>query len=421
MDTWRRNFLILWTGQFVSISGLTVMVPLMPLFIEELTGTSGEAAAWWTGVCLAAPAVTSLFCAPLWGRLGDEWGRKWMVVRALGGLVISLALMGFCRSPWQFLLCRLFQGACGGVVDAAAAFAGSEAPPERKGQVLGRLNAATAAGSVLGPLMGGMLADLAGFRSLFFIMAALTGVLTVTAACFLRETNIVRQRESQEKSAVRPLKEAWLSLVRHRETRAFLCGGVFAQAGIYGVTAVFALHVAALSGDSSMAATWVGLLQAVTWLSVMVASPWWGKRNDTKPVHVSFVWAALGCGISVMIQAWVTDVGWLVPLRMVQGALFSALIPSVFCQICRSGDPRLHGTRVGLANSCLTGGQIQGSLLASACLVTLSTPWVLMVMGGLFIVGAAWVAVGKIPQADSGRSCPAVHAFTGETSEGQTG
>lgn len=151
----RRNVRVLWGGQFLSIAGLTVMVPLLPFYLRELGALEADENRLWTGLCLAAPAVTLAMVSPVWGKLGDRWGRKWMVVRALIGLAVSLALMGLAQTPLQFFLFRLLQGACGGVVDSASAFAGAEAPEEERGSVLGRLQSATAAGALAGPLVGG--------------------------------------------------------------------------------------------------------------------------------------------------------------------------------------------------------------------------------------------------------------------------
>lgn len=141
----RRNFRVLWATQFISTAGLTVAVPLLPFYLETL-GVFGGENHWWTGLCLSAPAITLFLASPLWGKVGDRWGRKWMVVRAVFGLSASMILMGFAQTAWHLLLFRLIQGAFGGVVDAAAAFASSEAPAEKQGRTFGSFQGATAAG-----------------------------------------------------------------------------------------------------------------------------------------------------------------------------------------------------------------------------------------------------------------------------------
>lgn len=157
--TWTTNFRVLWICHFLSVASLTVIAPLLPFYLQAMGAGKPEAVLFWSGLALAAPAVSYTLTAPYWGKLGDRWGQKWMVVRALIGLTPTLVAMGVARTPFQFFLCRLCQGAFGGVVGSGAAFASTQAPEESRGRVLGKLESAVAAGSLAGPLLGGFLVD----------------------------------------------------------------------------------------------------------------------------------------------------------------------------------------------------------------------------------------------------------------------
>jgi len=99
---WRKNFLVLWNGQFLAIAGLTVMVPILPFYMEELGVEGQQAIQFWTGLTLAAPAFTLGLASPVWGKIGDRWGRKWMVIRAIFGLGLIVCLMALAQTPLQF-------------------------------------------------------------------------------------------------------------------------------------------------------------------------------------------------------------------------------------------------------------------------------------------------------------------------------
>ncbi len=384
---WNRNLRLLWTGQFLTTAGLTVVVPLLPFYMEELGVAETAANRFWSGLTLAAPAVTLMLAAPLWGRLGDRWGRKWMVIRALSGLAASMVLMGLARTPLQFLVCRLLQGACGGVMDSAAAFASAEAPPASRGRALGSLQSASAAGSLAGPLVGGLLTDLWGLRPLLLGTGLLTGACSLIAAWVLQES---AQAVPVAASPV-PLHRTVADLFRHRQVRAFLLAGICAQAGAYGLVTVFAPHVRTLLRDPGHAASWVGILQAVTWGATFLGSAWWGRRNDRKPVEQNFAVAACGCGISIALQALPGQAGWLFPLRFLQGFCFSALVQSVFLQVSRQAAPDHQGVQIGVANSFLTFGQILGSLGGALVSGLLAPAWAFVLMGSAFAFGAALV------------------------------
>ena len=249
-----RNFRLLWSGQFLALAGLTVIVPLLPIYMRELGAVGQGENSFWSGFALAAPAIASLICAPLWGKVGDRWGRKWMVVRALLGLGVCLALMGLVQSPWQFVLCRLLQGAFGGIVDASAAYVSTEAPKDSRGRHLGILQSAVAAGSLLGPLFGGVAADWIGFRPVLLLMSALTAACGLLAAVFLREKQREREKQAQVQERDVPVSQVFRELLKHRRTRVFLLAGVLAQMGVYGLVTFFGLHVEALQRGAAHAA-----------------------------------------------------------------------------------------------------------------------------------------------------------------------
>ncbi|BCU80729.1 staphyloferrin B export MFS transporter [Polycladomyces abyssicola] len=378
------GFAVLWSGQFLATAGLTVMVPLLPFYLTHLGVKDPAANRFWTGLCVAAPAVTLCLVSPVWGRIGDRWGRKWMVVRALFGLAGCLLLMSFCQTPFQFFLCRLLQGAFGGVVDAASAYASSEAPKEERGKVLGMLQSATAAGSLIGPLIGGVLADWIGFRALLWAIGVLTGISGAVAVVVLRET----YKPKAEETPKTRVYGTWITLMGHARLRSFLIAGLCAQIGVFGLVVVFAPYVQGLGGTDGQASTWVGILQAVTWGASMLGAPWWGVQNDRRKVEINLFWAVLGCAVSILLQVVPSHVYWLIPLRLLQGFCFSAVMQSVMLAVTEESTKENRGLWIGAANSFLVLGQLLGPLTVAVLGGLLSNGWLIVIMGMTFLVGA---------------------------------
>ncbi|MGE5720331.1 MAG: MFS transporter, partial [Nocardioidaceae bacterium] len=154
-DRRRRNLQLLWLSQFINTAGLMMLVPIMPLYMEQLG--AGSHTGLWAGAAVAAPALPLALATPLWGCLGDRIGRKWMVVRALLGLAAAMGVMAAADTPVVFVLARLLQGTVGGVVEAASAFVSGDGNDDERGSALGRSYSATAAGALTGPLVGGAL------------------------------------------------------------------------------------------------------------------------------------------------------------------------------------------------------------------------------------------------------------------------
>jgi len=389
----RRNFQILWMGQFVSICSLTVMVPLLPFYMTELGAVSIEDNRLWTGLALAAPAVMLGLFSPIWGRFGDRMGKKLMVVRALLGIAVSLGFMAVAQTPLQFFLARLLQGVFGGVVDATAAFAGSQASEAKQGRVLGSLQSATAAGSLIGPLIGGTMADLFGFQTLLWLVAAMTGLCGIGAVMLLQEPTAETKR-NRDQPVNRSLLNAYGQLLGHQRVRNFLIAGMLAQFGVFGLVTIFAPHVEGMVGYGNYAATWVGILQAVTWGASVIGAPWWGRRNDRLRIEKNVCLAMTGCGLSILLQSFPESVAWLIPLRIIQGFCFAAVVQSIFLVVTKESKEEHRGMSIGVSNSFLVVGQIAGSLLSAAFGAFLTTEWAFVTIGISFFLGAVLLGTG---------------------------
>ena len=381
---WRRDYRLLWSGQFFATLGLMALVPLLPFYMDTL-GSSDTANPRWTGLALAAPAASVIMAAPLWGWLSDRSGRKTTVVYAFLGFALSMILMALARTPLEFVLSRVLQGACGLIVTIAA-FVSASAPAQTRGRALGGLQSATAAGSLAGPLLGGVMADVWSLRPLLLATGLASAVGGVIAARVL-----TRQTTAATGAGHASPRRAVSAMFRDPGLRAFVLAGICVQTGAYGLVSVFAPQVKALLANPAYAATWVGVLYAVTWSVTLISAPWWGNRNDRTAMERNFFVAACGCAVSIACQALVTDVQWLVPLRMAQGFFFAALVQSVYLRISRAGVMAHQGTQIGVANSLLMSGQIIGPLVSAVLSTFFALPVVFFSIAGIFVVAAGIV------------------------------
>ena len=94
-EPWRRNLYILWVIEFAAFTGLSLILPFVPLYVRELGVTDVADVTRWSGLLLSGPFMVSFIATPVWGTLGDRYGQKLMVVRALVGS--SACYMGNCR------------------------------------------------------------------------------------------------------------------------------------------------------------------------------------------------------------------------------------------------------------------------------------------------------------------------------------
>src|SRR5215468_5551174 len=145
---------------FVDMVGLLMIIPLMPFYVQELTGAGVNFLGWHlgvgtiSGVIVTAFTVAQLVSAPLWGRFSDRVGRRPTLMIALAAAGVAYLIFGFATSLWLLFLSRLVQGAGGGTVGIIQAYVADSTDPKDRARALGWLSATTNLGVALGPVLG---------------------------------------------------------------------------------------------------------------------------------------------------------------------------------------------------------------------------------------------------------------------------
>ena len=180
---WKINLTWVWIGVFVGLLGANFVFPFVPFYIKELGVTDKGEIATWTSLSGSATGVSLFLTAPLWGSMADRFGRKPMFLRALLGAGLLILVMGLAQNVWQFIGLRFAMGAFAGTMGAAAALVAATTPREKTGQALGLLQTAQFSSNMLGPLIGGPVAQFFGLRESFYFCAAL--YLVACAGCYI--------------------------------------------------------------------------------------------------------------------------------------------------------------------------------------------------------------------------------------------
>jgi len=170
-DGWRRNVWAVAAASFLGYTGFTLVMPFLSLFIGELGVTDVGRVAMWTGLSLGVtPALTAIL-APVWGRLGDRFGRKVMLERSMASFVVSMAATAYASRAWHVLAIRSVQGVFAGYGSLSVAMAAESAPRDRMPQAIGLVQTAQRLGPALGPVIGSALAAFIGLRRGFLATA----------------------------------------------------------------------------------------------------------------------------------------------------------------------------------------------------------------------------------------------------------
>lgn len=372
--------------------GLMALVPVMPLYIQQLG--SGYSPVW-ASLALAAPAVTALLFSSWLGKSCDRYGYRLIVLCSLLGFAVSMVLMAASTDITAFLLGRLLLGVCG-VNVALTAFACVACAQEQRGHVLGQLQGASACGSLLGPIFGGVLMDIWSIRPLLLAIALFSGLAALLAGFFLK--NIVETKADSGQAAEEIEKNgsessaSW-SVSSLKNTMPWKLSACLSQSAAFALVNVFVLFLASHTASSVLAST-TGLIHAAAWGAGMLASPFWGKANDIGDVRRNFSVAAMVCALSIALLPVADSLWQILILRIVQGSCFVALAQSVFFSLSHLNSAHRQGASVGQTKRYLVLGQIIGPFLVAVLIPWCSPVTILWCVSALFALAAyfAWQA-----------------------------
>jgi EmrB/QacA subfamily drug resistance transporter len=178
----------LMSALFVAIVSATIVSTALPTIIADLEGTQTQYT-WVVTASLLAMTVTS----PIWSKLSDLYNKKVLVQVAIVIFLLGSIAAGAVQNVPELLAARAVQGlGMGGLVSLAQSILGSIIPPRERGRYSGYLAATMAVATVSGPLLGGLVVDVAGWRWCFWVAVPFAAVALVMLQKFLHLETVRR-------------------------------------------------------------------------------------------------------------------------------------------------------------------------------------------------------------------------------------
>ena len=180
----RLVFLGVMLGMFLAALDQTIVSTALPTIVGDLGGANHLS---WvvTAYLLAATATT-----PLWGKLGDLFGRKYVFVLCILIFLAGSALCGISQNMLQLIIFRALQGlGGGGLMVLAMAVIADVVPPRDRGRYQGVIGAVFGVSSVVGPLLGGFLVDNLSWHWVFYVNLPIGAVALAVILVALQAKN----------------------------------------------------------------------------------------------------------------------------------------------------------------------------------------------------------------------------------------
>ncbi len=358
MELWRKNLFILWGTQFLAMLGMNLVVPFLPFFIRQLGVPDDAALAQWSGFAFSGTFFSAFIATPIWGAFGDRYGRKPMVIRALIGLGLSQLLIGLSQSPMQVVLFRILQGAISGFIASSLALVSTNTPKDRIGYALGILQSATAGGMVMGPFVGGLLADLIGYREIFFITASLCFVGSIVVFYHVKELSLP-SRETRPFT----VRQNYQLMFSDRRLRLIGLTLIVGQMSVLMIEPIFALFIEQFQTGSAFLSTVTGGIFSIAGLFMVISAPWWGKRNDRLGYKRNLTIALAATGIVYAGHIIVKDLVQLGALRALLGFARGGVLPTLYSLVSLFAPANRRGGMMAIASSLTLFGNMMGPIV----------------------------------------------------------
>src|SRR5262249_55710659 len=197
---WQLNLAALLAVLFVAFVGFSFSGPFLPLLVRHLGVTEPRAVALWSGVLLGCGPLSAVVPSRLWGRLADRIGGRPLLLRTVFGFAALNGLSAMATDVWQLAVLRLLMGALGGFTAVALTLASLSAPPERTTRAIALVQSAQILGQMVGPALGGLMADHWGIRAAFWGSSGLAVVAGCNMLLMYHESPASTQQRRQRRT-----------------------------------------------------------------------------------------------------------------------------------------------------------------------------------------------------------------------------
>ncbi|MGT2910494.1 multidrug efflux MFS transporter [Streptococcus cameli] len=380
---WEQNLRVAWLGNFLTGASFSLVMPFMSLYIEEL-GAKGNQIEFYSGLAISCTALAAAVMSPVWGNLADRYGNKPMMVRAAACMLFTMGGLAFVPNVTWLLVLRILTGIFAGYIANSTALVASQVPHHKAGYALGTLSTGLVAGNLMGPLLGGYLADLFGMRNVFLIVAALLFVLTLLTI-FLVKEDFVPVEAGQEV----PMTAIWSQIKDRQILLGLFITSMMIQLSAQSIIPILTLYIRHLGQTSNLMFV-AGLITSAMGISSIASSGFLGKIGDRIGNHRLLIMALFYSFIMYWLCAQAKIPLQLGILRFFYGFGTGALLPSVNSLLTKI-TPKEGLARIFSYNQTFTYlGSVLGPMLGSSIAAYYGYRWVFYVTAALVFANLIW-------------------------------
>ncbi|HEP1804840.1 multidrug efflux MFS transporter [Streptococcus suis] len=380
---WKQNLKVAWLGNFLTGTSFTLVMPFISVFVEELGVGPGQVE-YYAGLAVSVNALAAALMAPIWGSLADRYGRKPMMVRAAFAMIFTMGGMAFVPNVFWLLALRVLNGVFTGYIPNATALIASQVPKDKTGYALGTLSTGAVAGNLIGPTLGGILAEMFGVHMVFLLVGLLYAIVVLLTVFYIRE-DFVPVKKGEEMS----VKEVFEQVKDRQMLVGLFVTSMIIIAAAQAVVPILTLYVRHLGQTDNLLFV-AGFIISLPGMASLVTSGYLGKLGDKIGNHRLLLMALTYSLLINVLCVFAENPFQLGLLRFMYGFGTGALLPSVNSLLTKL-TPKEGISRIFSYNQLFNNlGSVVGPMMGSAVAAHMGYDWVFYLSSGLVLFNLIW-------------------------------
>ncbi|HFI0446962.1 TPA: multidrug efflux MFS transporter [Streptococcus suis] len=380
---WKQNLKVAWLGNFLTGTSFTLVMPFISVFVEEL-GVGPGLVEYYAGLAVSTNALAAALMAPIWGSLADRYGRKPMMVRAAFAMIFTMGGMAFVPNVFWLLVLRVLNGVFTGYIPNATALIASQVPRDKPGYALGTLSTGAVAGNLIGPTLGGVLAEIFGVHTVFLLVGFLYAIVVLLTVLYIREDFV-----PIKKSDAMPVKDLFAQIKDRQMLVGLFVTSMIIIAAAQAVVPILTLYVRHLGQTDNLLFV-TGFIISLPGMASLVTSGYLGKLGDRIGNHRLLLMALTYSLLINVFFVFAQNPFQLGLLRFLYGFGTGALLPSVNSLLTKL-TPKEGISRIFSYNQLFNNlGTVVGPMMGSAVAAHMGYDWVFYLSCGLVLFNLIW-------------------------------
>ncbi|MBY5009144.1 multidrug efflux MFS transporter [Streptococcus suis] len=380
---WKQNLKVAWLGNFLTGTSFTLVMPFISVFVEEL-GVGPGLVEYYAGLAVSTNALAAALMAPIWGSLADRYGRKPMMVRAAFAMIFTMGGMAFVPNVFWLLILRVLNGVFTGYIPNATALIASQVPRDKTGYALGTLSTGAVAGNLIGPTLGGVLAEIFGVHTVFLLVGLLYAIVVLLTVLYIREDFV-----PIKKSDAMPVKDLFAQIKDRQMLVGLFVTSMIIIAAAQTVVPILTLYVRHLGQTDNLLFV-AGFIISLPGMASLMTSGYLGKLGDRIGNHRLLLMALTYSLLINVFFVFAQNPFQLGLLRFLYGFGTGALLPSVNSLLTKL-TPKEGISRIFSYNQLFNNlGTVVGPMMGSAVAAHMGYDWVFYLSCGLVLFNLIW-------------------------------